>query len=149
MAIARRTKEEAMNVDSSTSDKSVDYRASSAYVWTEKAFEKLQKGVDLHGEVVASEDGVMASRVWGQCPRCNHHIDDRQTLTAFTSTMGVRVSGVTKDVPAETTEVRYVQVDVSCDCGDPHVGAPDGKIGCGTSFRVELPVSPPEPTSHS
>jgi hypothetical protein len=138
-----------MNVDSPTSDEAEDYRVSSAYVWTERAFEELQKGVDLHGEVLVLEDGVMATRVWGQCPRCNHHFDYRQALTALTSVMGVRANEVTHPIPAETAEVPYVQVDVSCDCGDPHAGAPEGKIGCGTSFRVELPVPPPEPARHS
>jgi hypothetical protein len=118
-------------------DEPADYQASTDMVWTEKAYEKLQEGGDLHGEVI-SRDGVMASRVWGQCPRCSHFIDDRQALTALASLMGVRGSG--PGASTGTTEVRFAQVDVSCRCGDPHKGAPAGKTGCGISFRVELPV---------
>jgi len=52
-----------MNAVTSAPDEPVDYRASTDLVWTEKAYEKLQDGGDLHGEVI-SRDSVMASRVW-------------------------------------------------------------------------------------
>ena len=67
----------------------VPYQESVDYLWTEKAFGMLESGA-LHGEVV-SRDGVIRSRVWGPCPRCQecgHEIDDRQTLTAVTNLMG-------------------------------------------------------------
>jgi hypothetical protein len=68
------------------------YQVSSDYVWTKAAYEELTEGSHLRGEVI-SRDGVMASHVWGQCPRCRHFLDDRQTLTALTSLMGVRGTG--------------------------------------------------------
>jgi len=135
-----------MNAVTSAPDEPVDYRASTDLVWTEKAYEKLQDGGDLHGEVI-SRDSVMASRVWGPCPRCSHFIDDRQTLTALANLMGVRGSG--PDAPTGTTGVRFAQVDVSCGCTDTHEGAPAGRTGCGISFRVELPVQDPGASTRS
>jgi hypothetical protein len=116
------------------------YEMTSDYVWTEKAYQSLQEGRDMHGEVI-SRDGVLVSRVWGQCPRCQHLLDDRQTLTALPGLIGVRGGD---QVEAEQDEShpawRYTRVDVSCGCGDAHQGAPGGRTGCGASFRVELPV---------
>jgi hypothetical protein len=112
------------------------YQVSSDFSWTEKAYEELQEGNDLHGEVVC-RGGVMASRVWGKCPRCGDPLDDRQSLTVLTSFMGVR--GTDSPQPTDV-DVRFAQVDVSCGCGVPHPGAPTGATGCGTSFRVELPI---------
>lgn len=116
------------------------YQVSSDYLWTRKAYESLQEGDALHGEVIA-RSGVMASRVWGQCPRCEHFFDDRQTLTALTNLVGVRLAGPSR--PGSAPEIRFAQVDVSCNCADRHPGAPEGTSGCGTSFRVELLVGEP------
>ena len=122
----------------------VPYRESFDYEWTEKAFGMLESGA-LHGEVV-SRDGVVRSRVWGMCPRCEdcgHEIDDRQTLTAVTNLMGrewrltTRGHGQDNDKQAGP---EFIPVDVSCGCGKAHPGGPAGSTGCGVSFRVELPV---------
>jgi hypothetical protein len=130
-----------MTVDAAQPDE--PYHESVSYSWTEKAFEMLERD-DLHGEVV-SRDGVIRSRVWGPCPRCGHRghlLDDRQTHTAVTNLMGGQSRG-----PADTGEgdrqepgLLFFSVDVSCGCGGTHTGAPDGKTGCGVSFRVELPL---------
>ena len=45
------------------------YQLTSDIEWTNKAFESLQEDGDMHGEVI-SRGGVVASRVWGPCPRC-------------------------------------------------------------------------------
>lgn len=123
------------------------YEMTSDYVWTEKAYQSLQEGRDMHGEVI-SRDGVLVSRVWGQCPRCQHFLDDRQTLTALPGLIGVRggdrvergAGRVETEQDESPSAWRYTRVDVSCGCGDAHQGAPGGKTGCGVSFRVELPV---------
>lgn len=130
-----------MNAMTPAPDEPVDYQASSDFVWTEKAYESLQVGNDLRGEVI-SRGGVMASRVWGRCPRCNHFIDDRQTLSALANLMGVR--GGRPGAGAEAETARFAQVDVSCGCTGAHNGAPAGRTGCGTSFRVELLVLDPD-----
>jgi hypothetical protein len=126
-----------MSTSPSDEPKDDTYRVSSEFLWTKMAYEKLLKGRDLHGEVI-SRDGVMASHVWGQCPRCRHPLDDRQPLTVLTSLMGVR--GTDSPQSAEDADVPFAQVDVSCGCGVTHRGAPADTTGCGTSFRVELPI---------
>jgi hypothetical protein len=37
------------------------------FQWTDKAYESLQAGGDMRGEVI-SRGGVVASRVWGPMP---------------------------------------------------------------------------------
>ena len=117
------------------------YHESTDFAWTEKAFGMLERG-ELHGEVTSSR-GIVRSRVWGSCPRCQHALDDQQTLTAVTNLPGGEWRGrgvVVSDQPAGgQAGPRYYDVDVSCGCGDSHSGAPEGKTGCGVSFRVELP----------
>jgi hypothetical protein len=119
------------------------YEESLDYQWTEKAFGMLESG-SLHGEVV-SRDGVVRSRVWGSCPRCEecgHELDDRQTLTAVTNLMGrdwLTTRGQDQGSGVEASPV-FVPVDVSCGCGKSHAGGPAGSTGCGVSFRVELPL---------
>jgi hypothetical protein len=117
------------------------YEESSDFSWTEKAFEMLQSGT-LHGEVLSRHD-IVSSRVWGNCPRCGHPLDDQQTHTAVTNLMS-RTRGRRKAKPSEglgeDAGVRYFDVDVSCGCEKTHDDAPAGRTGCGVSFRVELPV---------
>ncbi len=116
------------------------YRESVDYAWTEKAFDMLEREA-LHGEVV-SRDQIIRSRVWGPCPRCRHALDDQQTHTAITNLMGQPGRGPLPTGPTadEETGLTFFAVDVSCDCGQNHPGAPNGKTGCGVSFRVELPL---------
>ena len=81
--------------------------------------------------------------VSGPCPRCRHFLDDRQTLSGLPGLIGVggpRGDEVSRGEAAAHWTGRYAQVDVSCGCGDTHDGAPEGRTGCGVSFRVELPV---------
>jgi hypothetical protein len=116
------------------------YEESTAFWLTEKAFEELENGV-LHGEVIISR-GIVRSHVWGECPACAHHLDDRQTHTAVTGVFGGEWRGTTRE--NGDTGQSYHQVDVSCGCGHTHPGAPAGKTGCGASFRVELLMQPGE-----
>jgi len=122
------------------------YRELTDYEWTETAFELLERD-ELHGEVV-SRDGVTRSRVWGQCPRCGHPLDDRQTHTAVTNLISGRLRTRGTAPPGESgagdQDTVFLPVDVSCGCGHDHAGAPAGATGCGVSFRVELPVPPGE-----
>ena len=124
------------------------YEMTNDFAWTEKAYQSLQAGGDMHGEVI-SRDDVLASRVWGRCPRCQHPIDDRQTLSALPGLIGVRGTGrVEADQDESATAWRYTTVDVTCGCGDAHQGAPEGRTGCGVSFRVELPIQQAGPPGH-
>jgi hypothetical protein len=120
------------------------YQQSTAYLWTEKAFDMLKRD-DLQGEVV-SRNGIVRSRVQGPCPRCWHALDDRQTHTAVTGLMGGQSRGPDGAGPGQRadseTGLMFFPVDVSCGCGDTHPGAPAGTTGCGVSFRVELPLQP-------
>lgn len=124
------------------------YEMTSDFAWTEKAYQSLQAGGDMHGEVI-SRDDVLASRVWGRCPRCQHTIDDRQTLSALPGLIGVRGTGRAEaDQDESATAWRYTTVNVTCGCGDAHQGAPEGRTGCGVSFRVELPIQQARPPGH-
>jgi len=124
----------------STTPSDEPYHESTDFTWTEKAFGMLKRG-ELQGEVTSSR-GIVRSRVWGPCPRCQHHLDDQQTLTAVTNLPGGQWRGRSADVSDQAAdgqaEPTYCDVDVSCGCGDSHSGAPEGKTGCGVSFRVEL-----------
>ena len=113
------------------------YAESTDSEWTEIAFMKLGDG-KLHGEVITSR-GIVRSRVWGECPACGHHLDDRQTHTAVTSAFGGAWRGITPSrEDTKEAEATYYEVDVSCGCGHAHPGAPGDRTGCGASFRVEL-----------
>ena len=116
------------------------YEESTALEWTEKAFEKLEDG-KLSGEVIISH-GIVRSRVWGECPCCEHQLDDRQTHTGVTGVFGGEWRGTTRGHESTRAGAQpiYHQVDVSCGCGHVHQGAPADKTGCGASFRVELLV---------
>jgi len=109
------------------------------YEWTEKAYHMLMRG-ELNGEVISREK-IIRSRVWGPCPRCGHDLDDRQTHTAVIGIMGAETRGGTTRGGVDDEEAPF-EVDVSCGCDGPHSGAPEGKTGCGVSFRVALPLHP-------
>jgi hypothetical protein len=117
------------------------YEESSDFSWTEKASDMLQIGT-LQGEVV-SRQNIVTSRLWGNCPRCGHPLDDKQTLTAVTNLMSktprLRRTRHSESL-GEDADVPYFDVDVSCGCGETHDGTPAGRAGCGVSFRVELPL---------
>lgn len=115
------------------------YQELVGYEWTEKAYHMVERG-ELHGEAF-SHERIVRSRVWGPCPRCGHDLDDRQTHTAVISIMGTETRGwPPRGRPGYEEPSSPFEVDVSCGCGDPHYGAPEGKTGCGVSFRVALPL---------
>jgi hypothetical protein len=116
------------------------YQESCDFSWTERAFQMLIAG-ELHGELTV-RDAVLTSRVWGPCPRCQDHLDDRQTHTAITNIRAARdhsARAVTTRGPVADEPV-FAPVDVTCACTTTHAGAPPRRRGCGTSFRVELPL---------
>lgn len=120
----------------------VEWKRLADFAWTEQAFEEL-KGGQLRADVIIS-DGVVSTRVWGACPRCDGFLDDRQVHTAVTNMLNGGARGL--DVIAEQAPA-LVPVDVSCGCGEVHAGAADGVTGCGVSFRVELEAMVPESNS--
>ena len=108
--------------------------------WGERAVEFLDGGLL---QVKASEvDGVVSAQVSGPCPRCEHALDVRSTLAGAVA--DVRAGRDWLDVltgrAAAVTRVPEI-VQVACDCGQAHRGAPPGGRGCGVSFR--LPTRPP------
>ncbi|MGH3928245.1 MAG: hypothetical protein ACRDS9_24355 [Pseudonocardiaceae bacterium] len=66
------------------------YEKTTAFVWTERAFELLETG-KLRAEIQERRAGVRWSHMWGQCPRCGHRIDDWRPLSAVTGLVGGRV----------------------------------------------------------
>jgi hypothetical protein len=122
--------------DDSSADSAQRYEKTAAFAWTERAFELLESG-RLRAEIRQPRPGVLASHVWGRCPRCGHDIDDWQPLSAVTGLTGSRQPGSTT---RDTTDVE--PVDINCGCGTVHSGAPADITGCGVSFRVELEPVP-------
>jgi hypothetical protein len=56
---------------------------------------------------------------------------DRQVITALTG-----LSGPSRGENGERPAV--VMLDVTCGCGSEHRNAPEGAVGCGVSFRIEV-----------
>jgi len=112
------------------------YEKTTAFVWTERAFAQLETGT-LRAEIQQWRPGVRWAHVWGDCPRCGHHIDDWQPLSAVTGLVGGRRSD-----SAEHDTVDVEPVDISCRCGTTHPNAPAATTGCGVSFRIELEPAP-------
>jgi len=113
------------------------YEKTTAFVWTERAFELLETG-KLRAEIQEPRAGARWSHVWGQCPRCGHYIDDRQPLSAVTGLVGSR----RPETFTHNIVVDVEPVDVGCGCGTTHSGAPADTTGCGVSFRIELEPIP-------
>jgi hypothetical protein len=122
--------------EDASGDSGQRYEKTTAFVWTERAFEFLQIG-RLRAEIQQSHPGVEASHVWGQCPRCGHHVDDWQPLSAVTGLIGSRRPN---SAVRDTTDIETV--DVGCGCGTVHPGAPADTTGCGVSFRIEFEPGP-------
>ena len=102
--------------------------------WTERAFALLIG--NRMTAVPRLTDGVLTIVVAGPCPRCAHHLVDRQVATAVA---GVGSGTVRRfSIPRSAPAARTVQLDVTCGCGTTHPGAPDTVTGCGVSFRIEL-----------
>ncbi len=112
------------------------YEKTTAFEWTERAFELLQTG-QLRAEIHKPRAGVEASHVWGRCPRCEHQVDDWQPLSTVTGMIGSRSAE-----SAAPDAANVESVDVSCGCGTVHPTAPDGITGCGVSFRIEFEPDP-------
>jgi hypothetical protein len=104
------------------------------FEWTEKALDLLESG-RLHADVQFL-DGILSTRVYGECPRCTGTLDDRQVHTAVANVWGGPGRGQTGDEPSVLT------VDVTCGCGRTHKDASTGITGCGVSFRIELEGTP-------
>lgn len=109
------------------------WEATSDFEWTDRAYGLLEQGL-LHAEVNVV-DGVLSTRVWGNCPRCEGLLNDHQVPTVVDGFGAARGHGT--DVVAGAGP-RVVVVDVTCGCGLAHAGVPEGTTGCGVSFRVEL-----------
>lgn len=110
---------------------SLRYAQTAAYEWTERAYRLLLDG-QLQARSFAT-DGVVSSHVWGACPRCGHQLDHRQVHTAIAAGPGRQTGGQIIPPTPPTLEV-----DVPCGCRHAHPHAPDGTLGCGVSFRVEI-----------
>ncbi|MEV0978347.1 hypothetical protein [Streptomyces sp. NPDC049915] len=105
------------------------YLPTTDFNWTERAFALYEQGRLTVTEHTA--DGVSGAVVSGPCPRCDHHFVDRRSLDALTG-----LAGVSRNGEGEPSDL--ILLDVTCGCGTPHEGAPEGATGCGVSFRIEL-----------
>ncbi|MEI7031868.1 hypothetical protein [Streptomyces pratensis] len=107
----------------------LDYLLSADYTWTERAFELLGR---RELTVTPYEGGgAPCFVVSGRCPRCDHHLVDRQVTTALTGLSGPSRGG-------DGERPAFVVLDVTCSCGSEHGNAPAGAIGCGASFRIAM-----------
>lgn len=121
----------------------VPYLETCGFEWTERAFTLLTE--DRLTATARLTDGVLSVVVAGPCPRCAHHLVDRQVATAVAGvgSGAVRHFGIPR--PAPDTGPPTVQMDVTCGCGNAHPGAPDTVTGCGVSFRIELVADEDQP----
>jgi hypothetical protein len=115
--------------------------------WARRAFDLYQR---RQLQVQAFDtDGVLSAQVWGTCPRCGHELNIQMTLSTpipgFRGGRGLWTALTRPDTPV----ARGIPgaVEVGCDCGHAHPGAPGQVTGCGVSFR--LPTTPPDPPSPS
>lgn len=123
----------AENVEGASQEHYLPYERTTAFIWTERAFDLMQQG-KLHAEVKEGRPGVLTSHTWGECPRCGDHLDDWQPLSAVTGLLGNRG----RESVRRTADIEPIEVDVSCGCGTVHPGAQADTPGCGVSFRIEL-----------
>lgn len=100
------------------------------YGWTEKAFDSIRAGT-LNRRLIIHDGKVLAARINGDCPRCQHQLTFSLPLIGALSEGGV----LGQDTPMVGTTY---PVDVPCGCKHAHPEAPDGVLGCGIWFRVEL-----------
>jgi hypothetical protein len=118
-------------------DAEIGYERTAVGDWVPRVQELYQSGQLCIAPF--STDGVVSVQVWGTCPRCLHNsLDVQRTLTALVPvTRGGWSSIGRKDaeIPAS--------VEVDCDCGLSHDGAPQHVTGCGATFS--LPTAPPAP----
>ncbi|KAB1988308.1 hypothetical protein [Streptomyces triticiradicis] len=107
----------------------LDYLLTTDFRWTQRAFDLLQEElltVDPH-----EAGGAPCFVISGPCPRCEHHMTDRQVTTALAGLAG-------PDRGAEGRPSAEVLLDVTCGCVGEHGNAPEGKVGCGASFRIAV-----------
>ncbi len=102
------------------------------YRWTEEAFDEIKAG-RLRRRLIVHDGTVLAARVDGYCPRCQHPLSFSLPLAGVVAAGGVL--GRETVTPGTT-----YQVDVPCGCQQAHRNAPSHVTGCGIWFRVELKV---------
>jgi hypothetical protein len=123
--------------NASSPEQDTEYHKTTAFEWTERAFHLLDRQQLAVTPTVLA--GVRSVEVAGPCPRCDHHLIDRQVGVAVTGLgAGTRgtvrgPSSVQEDDPPST-----MVVDVTCGCGNTHAGAPESVTGCGVTFRVMM-----------
>lgn len=99
------------------------------YQWTKKAYRQCKDG--LSSASVRVVGGVRSGAFSGPCPRCLGTFSWTRVLDAVSGTGGVLGGSAPSDD-------RYEWLDIRCDCGHPHPGAPVGIHHCGISFRLEV-----------
>ncbi|MFT4217269.1 MAG: hypothetical protein QM619_08830 [Micropruina sp.] len=101
--------------------------------WTEKALDAIKAGT-LHRRLIVHGGKVLAARVDGDCPRCEH------PLRPFSLPLiGVLSEGGVLGRKASLAGSTY-RIDVQCGCKHTHPRAPRDVTGCGIWFQVELKV---------
>jgi hypothetical protein len=128
--------------NTTSSPQYLPYQQTCALEWTEKAFSMLESG-NLHGAAYRAPEQVVVTRVWGECPRCGHTLNDQQTHDAITNlTGGTRRTFDHRPKAAQAAPPGVFTVDVTCECADAtHPSTPTSGAGCGVSFRVEVPFA--------
>ncbi|MFF7441162.1 hypothetical protein [Streptomyces sp. NPDC008122] len=105
------------------------YLQTADYGWTRRAFELL--GTRALTVTPYEGGGAPCFVVEGPCPRCDHHLVDRQVTTGLTGMSGPSRGEGGNRAPA-------IVLDVTCGCGGAHENAPAGAVGCGASFRIVM-----------
>jgi hypothetical protein len=120
----------------------VAYENTADEAWAGQAFD-LYQGRQLQVQAFDTE-GVVSAQVWGTCPRCGHELNIQMTLSVpipgLRGGRGLWTVLTRRDTP-EAPGIPEA-VEVACNCGHPHPGAPEQVTGCGVSFR--LPTATPD-----
>lgn len=104
------------------------------YHWTQLAYEALTAGT-MAAQIVGTE-GARRATVSGPCPRCKHEVNFDQLLDAVAGEDGgLKTLGLEDEVDAPA----YLELVVTCRCGEAHDNRPDGvQSGCGINFRADI-----------
>lgn len=106
----------------------IPYDDTNDFQWTQKAYELIVAG-DLNAEHEVP-GGIQVVRIWGLCPRCEHHLDLRSKVVDHLESRPGR--------PVRGPKIVKVPIDVTCGCDELHPGSPAGVLGCGVNFRIKF-----------
>jgi hypothetical protein len=110
--------------------------------WTERALDLVNASKLKVG--ITQVQSIKVAIADGECPYCGDHMRDVRTLTAVTEgsdgVLGGKGVATRSGTSLEALTIKYEDVTFTCGCSVAHPGGPKGQTGCGTHFRLSVPV---------